>query len=152
MALWKSTKIGLTFAGVALAGQLALGLVAEAPAQAPVNETASTTMTLQTVETAESQALKECMNTRTGRSTEERGSVDRSATERKTRWEIYAEREANCKASLNAAATAEQYVENINNNEASATAATTTAEETITIGGGTPYTGYKQATVPKASL
>ena len=109
------------------------------------------------IETAESKALKECMNTRTGRSTEERGSVDRAATERKTRWEIYAEREASCKASLNAAATAEQYVENINSNEggneASATTAATTTEQTVTIGGGNPYTGYSNSLpVPKASL
>lgn len=137
MTIYKSTKIGLAVAGLALAAQLTTSFMASAPAPTPANEPATTTLVQQTVETAESKALKDCMNTRTGRSTDERGATDRSETERKTRWEIYAEREANCKASLNAAATA----------------TTTTTEPTATIGGGTPYAGYSNAMpVPKAAL
>jgi hypothetical protein len=94
MTIYKSTKIGLAVAGFALAAQLVNAVSSDdhvvAPSAQPQKVTAST-------------AFSECMNTRSGRSYEERSAVARGATERKSRAEIYAEREAKCNATLNAA-------------------------------------------------
>jgi predicted secreted protein len=92
MTIYKSTKIGLTVAGFALAAQFVNSVTADdaAPSQ-----------NLHTQETAVSSAYDECMSTRSARSYEPRSATDRSTTERKTRSELYAERETKCKAALN---------------------------------------------------
>lgn len=131
MTIHKSTKIGLAVAGFALVAQLTNSLISQEAVSSPINEPTTQTQHIQT--STASTAFKECMNTRGPRTYEERGSSDRSATERKSRAEIYAERQAKCEAEQQASAT--NNMNNNNVNEANG------GLQTTFTAGGSPYTG-----------
>jgi|GEM_PF-4791742 len=122
MTIYKSTKIGLAVASFALVAQLTNGLISEEPVNAPINVPTAQTQQVETNTT--SSVFNECMDIRGPRTYEERGASDRSATERKSRTEINAERQAKCEAEQQAS---------VNENA-----------QTVHIGGGNPYTGGSQ--------
>jgi hypothetical protein len=131
MTIYKSTKIGLAVAGFALVAQLTNTLISEEPVSAPINEL--TTKTQQVEMNTTSAAFKECMDTRGPRTYEERSATDRSATERKSRSEIYAERQAKCEAEQQGSATNNENKNNVNEGNGDL--------QTEFIAGGSPYTG-----------
>tara|TARA_A100000164_G_C21845835_1_gene742425 strand:- start:562 stop:1062 length:501 start_codon:yes stop_codon:yes gene_type:complete len=135
MTIHKSTKIGLAVAGFALVAQLTNSLISQEVVSSPINEPTTQTQHIQT--STASTAFNECMNTRGPRTYEERSATDRSATERKSRTEIYAERQAKCEAEQQASATNNM---NNNNNNNNVNEANGDLQTTFTAGG-SPYTG-----------